>query len=68
MHMTTKHPQKALTIGDQLFRDAKILAVESRDAKRKIREAIEIRERRPQINVTRGWVLVPPVASHHNRR
>ena len=36
---------------------ARVLAIEKNSAKRKVREAIEIRDRQPKINRTRGWAI-----------
>ena len=36
---------------------ARVLTIEKNNAKRKVREAIEIRDRQPKINRTRGWAI-----------
>jgi len=57
IHMSRFHPDKDIGPRDRIFFGARILARESRAARRKIREAIEVRERKPSINITSGWSL-----------
>jgi len=59
IHMAEKHSQIPISSTDVIFKDARILAKETRAARRKLREAIEIRERRPAINIYSGWKLTP---------
>jgi len=47
-----------LSLGDTAFSRMSVLAVESDRARRKIREAIEIRDRAPTVNVNNGWDLI----------
>ena len=56
-HMATFHPTNNIRSGDIIFVDTKVLAFETRTARRKIREAIEIRDRKPEINISFGWPL-----------
>jgi len=42
-----------------IFKNAMILAVEKKESRRKLREAIEIRERKPEINMNSGWGIAP---------
>ena len=35
----------------------RVLAIEKNSARRKVREAIETRDRQPKINRTRGWTI-----------
>jgi len=57
MHMILMHSSLHIKPGQVIFKQAQVLAIESRDSRRKIREAIEIRERKPEINLNNGWVL-----------
>ena len=54
-HMKHCHPDTP--VDKTPFFRATILAIELRVTRRKIREAIEIRDRKPQINKTKGWKL-----------
>ena len=60
-HFARDHPdlQGKLKTTDVIFSQAHILACETRTARRKIREAVEIRERQPEINLSHGWPLHP---------
>ena len=54
-HMREKHPR--VEVGKAPIFSAKVLATVKMDTKRKIREAVEIRERSPTINRSKGWML-----------
>ena len=54
-HMREKHPE--VDINKEPVFTAKILATVEMETKRKIREAIEIRERNPAINRSKGWLV-----------
>ena len=60
-HFAREHPDRhgQLKSTDIIFTRARILAFEVRTARRKIREAVEIRERRPEVNLALGWDLAP---------
>ena len=59
-HFAKAHPDhRSQKTTDVIFIQARILAFERRTARRKIREAVEIRERRPEINLAYGWPLAP---------
>ena len=49
------HPETEMT-KKPVF-SASIIAQENDGVKRKLREAIEIRERRPAINRSKGWII-----------
>ena len=58
-HMAEKHGQRRIVGTDVVFVRARVLARETRSARRKIREAIEIRDRKPSVNLYKGWALAP---------
>ena len=53
--MKEKHPR--VEVGKAPIFSAKVLANAKMDTKRKIREAVEICERSPTINRSKGWML-----------
>ena len=53
--MRVEHPEVVLS-KMPVFK-VEILAVLKHEVTRKIREAIEIRERKPAINRTKGWIV-----------
>ena len=55
-HMRTHHPREVVS-KEPVFGDALILAQTERDITRKVREAVEIRDREPAINRCKGWRL-----------
>lgn len=58
-HFASKHRNERIKSTDVIFIRVRILAFEVRSARRAIREAVEIRERRPEINLSLGWRLAP---------
>ena len=57
-HFNTCHADVRLTIGESAFSSVRILARESDRARRKLREAVEIRAAQPQVNISSGWTLL----------
>ena len=55
-HMRAYHPEE-FVVKESAFRNAVILAQTTGDVMRKVREAVEIRDRRPTINRCKGWHL-----------
>jgi len=57
-HVLLKHPTLKLQCGETLFEDIRVIAVEPRHSRRRLREAVEIRHRKPAINLNAGWQLM----------
>jgi len=57
-HYRSKHPEVHLALGTSAFSEASVIAVEPDRARRKIREALEIRNRKPEVNMNAGWSLL----------
>jgi len=53
-----KHQKERHPMLDVLFRDVKVIATVYDNASRKIRESVEIRDRQPQINISKGYRLL----------
>ena len=47
-----------MVLGSTAFGHASVLALESDRARQRLREAIEIRVRQPDVNLNSGWVLL----------
>ena len=56
-HMKKFHSKISIKPDDIVFKNATVLATETREARRKLREAIEIRDRKPSVNLNKGWAL-----------
>lgn len=48
---------QSVTASPSIFSEAFILVREGKESRRRIREAIEIRERKPSITISSGWRL-----------
>ena len=55
-HMRTEHPD--LTINKAPIFTAKLIATSTKHTVRKFREAMEIRDRKPTVNRSKGWALI----------
>ena len=53
-----KHPNCEVTSAAAVFSGANVIASERGRTCRKLREAIEICDNRPQINVSAGWTFL----------
>jgi len=58
IHYQAKHADVKINSNDSAISAVTILAHESDHATRKLREAVEIRHRKPEINITTGWTLL----------
>ena len=58
-HWRRKHPDKQLAPGETALRNVSVIANGQRDrATRKLRESAEIRDTKPEINLSQGWELL----------
>ena len=57
-HYAAHHPEIQLQLGESAFSRAEIIAQEADTARRKLREAVEIKHRKPAINLNDGWELL----------
>jgi len=56
-HFAQHHPGYVVKPRENVFSEARILARERDRPRRKIREAVEIKARKPEINISAGWQL-----------
>ena len=56
-HMTEYHPMEIVQKAP-VFHNASVIATVNGEITRKVREAIEIRDRKPLINKSKGWQLI----------
>ena len=57
-HYRTKHPDCTLACGESAVSEVSVMAREPDRARRKLREAIEIRDTKPPVNTGTGWDLL----------
>ncbi|XP_065176010.1 uncharacterized protein LOC135805799 [Sycon ciliatum] len=57
-HYRLHHGGEVLPLGESAFTEVRVLATESDRARRRIREAIQIRDTSPSINNNAGWDLL----------
>ena len=57
-HYLIHHPHVTLQLKESAFKLAQVVARESDRARRKLREAVEIKARKPSVNIGSGWSLV----------
>lgn len=57
-HFRNKHPRYIITADEGAFASIKVVAREQDRARRKLREAVEIRARKPEVNISAGWSLL----------
>ena len=57
-HFRTTHPGCKLNYGQSAFSAVEVIGREPDRARRKLREAIEIRDSKPHVNISTGWDLL----------
>ena len=57
-HVRDKHSGESIAAADSVFSAVSVLARAGDRASRKLREAVEIRNLRPQVNTNAGWALL----------
>ena len=57
-HFRTTHPGCKLNYGQSAFSAVEVIGREPDRARRKLREAIEIRDAKPHVNISTGWDLL----------
>ena len=57
-HYATHHPTTRLRLGESAFSKAEVIAQDADTARRKLREAVEIKHRKPTIDISGGWELL----------
>ena len=57
-HFRTVHPTLRVSQNETVFESVSVIARVNDQASRRLREAVEIRNKKPEINLNAGWKLI----------